>query len=101
MGFTKQDFQGTLEDNAKMIWTRLIASKPPAGASQALKEQWQGLLTNLTSTFGISSEQMMAMSNSAFGEKFDAANFVPLDELNESIKATENWREAKTKLNVK
>lgn len=100
MGFTKEDFQGTLEDNMRMVWTRLSQSKPPANASQALKEQWQGILTEISSDFGVSSEQFMAMSNPTFEAKFNASPYLNESELKNNIDAMTEWKTAVVDLNT-
>jgi len=99
LGFTKEDFQGTLEDNLRMIWTRLGKTKPPEGASQAAKEAWQGLLNEYASTFGVSAEQFMAMSNPAMGAKYEASPYLNESELKNNIDAMTAWKTSVVDLN--
>ena len=100
LGFTKADFEGTLEENMKMVWTRLSKSKPPANASQAIKEQWQGLLSQLAASFNVTSEQFMAMSKPEFEAKFNASPYLNESELKDNIDAVTAWKTAVVDLNT-
>ena len=100
LGFTKNDFEGTLEENMKMVWTRLSQSKPPDSASKAMKEQWQGLLSQLSASFGVTSEQFMAMSSPTFQAKFNASPYLNESELKENIDAVSAWKTSVVDLNT-
>ena len=100
MMFNKEDFNAPIEDNIFMVLDRLQKSRPSKNATHGQKEQWQGLLSLLTSDFGVSSEQLMAMSNPSFRAKYNASPYLNETELQNNIDAMTAWKTAVVDLNT-
>lgn len=99
MGFTKEDFQGSLEDNIRMISARLSKSRPAANASQAAKEQWQGLLSNVAQSFGTSAEQFKVLLNPELGNTMHQMLTMSHQDLLTNQEATRQWQVAVQNVN--
>lgn len=91
MGFTKDDFQGSIEDNIKTIITRLSKSKPAANASQAAQEQWKGLISNVAQSFGTTPEQLKVLINPELMGTMHEMLTMSHEDLLANQEATKEW----------